>query len=576
MTNKDVAEIFNRLADLLEIKGEVVYKIVAYRRAADSIAHDGRDINQVWREGKLRTIAGVGEAIEKKIAEILGTGRLRLLDETAESVPDELITLLDVPGVGPRTARLLYEKLGITNVAALERAARDGQIRSLPGLGLKSEENILHGIDLLHRRSNRYPLGEALPVAEEVIAGLRSCPAVQRVDAAGSLRRRRPTVGDIDVLAAADDPQTVVDYFIKLPRVGEVVSHGDFRATVILDNGVQVDLMVLAPDHYGSLLQHFTGSKDHNVHLRQIALDRGLSFSERGFQKADGSLILCATEEDVYRTISLPWIPPELREDRGEFQAARLGKLPALVEQADLKGDLHAHSRWSDGVATIEEMARAAQALGYQYIAMTDHSRSLGIANGLSPERLHERREEIVAVNDRLAPFTVLSAVEVDIMADGTLGLPDEALAELDLVIASPHSSLRQDRETITARLVRAIRNPVVDIIGHPTGGLLGEREPADVDMSAVIAEAVQRGVALEINANPARLDLDDVYSRQAREAGVMLCINTDAHRPDIYGHMAFGIAMARRAWCEPPHILNTRSLDDLRKWLAQRRASRQ
>jgi len=573
MTNKEVADIFSRLADLLEIKGEVVYKIVAYRKAADAIARDSRDITTLWHDKQLRTIPGVGEAIEKKIGEILTTGHLQLLDEVKAEIPDELVTLLDVPGVGPKTARLLYEKLGITNIAALEDAARKHLIRGLPGLGDKSEENILRGIETLHRRSSRYPLGEVLPVAEEIIAALRTCPQATLVNAAGSLRRRKPTVGDLDILAASAHPEDVVDFFVHLPRVGEVVSHGDVKATVILDNGIQADLMVLPREQYGSLLQHFTGSKEHNVHLRQIALERGLSFSEKGFQQHDGSLVLCPDEQDVYAMLDLPWIPPELREDQGEFEAARQGRLPHLIELGDIRGDLHTHSRWSDGVASIEEMAVAARALGYEYIAITDHSASLGIAHGLSAERVRERKKDIDAVNAKMAPFRVLSGIEVDIMADGTLGLPDDVLAELDVVVASPHSALRQDRDTMTERLLAAIRHPHVDIIGHPTGVMIGEREAASMDFARIVAEAVEHRVALEINGNPARLDLDDIHARQAMNAGALLCINTDAHRPDMFGHMIFGVAMARRGWCEPKHVLNTMTLDKLQSWLQQRRA---
>jgi len=572
MTNQEVAAIFSNMADLLEIKGEVVYKVVAYRKAAEAIARETRDLAQLRAEGKLRTIPGVGEAIEKKIAEILDTGKLRIHEELKDQIPGGVISLLKVPGVGPKRARLLYEKLGITSIADLEAAARAHQIRDLPGLGDKVEENILHGIEQLHRRSTRYPLGEALPVAEDLITSLARYPKAKNVTAAGSLRRRKPTVGDIDILCSSDHPEEVVHAFVSLPRVREILSQGDVKASVILDNGIQADLMVLPADRYGSLLQHFTGSKEHNIHLREIALTQGLSFSENGYRKSDGSVILCPREEDVYATIGLPWIPPELREDMGEFEAARVGQLPHLIELKDIKGDLHVHSNWSDGVTSIAEIARAGRAMGYEYVAVADHSKGLGIARGLTVDRLRERQKEIDHVNDEMAPFRVLSAVEVDILADGSLDLPDDILAELDLVIASVHSSLRQDRATMTHRLITAIRHPHVDIIGHPTGVILGEREPSDLDFEAILAEAAKTGTCLEINGNPARLDLDDIHARRAVQAGVMLAISTDAHRPDMLETIVFGVAMARRGWAEKTHILNTLGLHALMKRLAMKK----
>lgn len=574
MTNKEVADIFHQLADLLEIKGESVYKIVAYRRAADSIASDMRDINAVAQAKELRTIGGVGEAIEQKIDEILSTGQLRLHEQLKDEIPGGVISLLAVPGIGPKTAKLLYEKLGITSIATLEEAARQHRIANLKGLGPRSEEKILDGIQLLHQRSDRYPLGEALPVAEAVIAYLAQLPEAQRVNTAGSLRRRLPTIGDIDILAASNTPIDVVNYFVRMPRVREILSQGDVKASVVLDNGLQIDLMVLPEEQYGSLLQHFTGSKAHNVHLRQIALSKNLSFSEKGFTRPDGSLQLCPQEEDVYHTLGLDWIPPEIREDDGEFAAAKTHTLPRLVEVSDIKGDLHAHSNWSDGAHSVEEMALAAHQMGYQYLAITDHSKSLAIARGLTVERLHERQKEIDEVNRRLAPFRVLSGIEVDIKTDGALDLPDEALAALDVVVASVHSSLRQDRETMTARLLSAIRNPHVDIIGHPRGIILGERDAADIDFDAVVKEAKKQGVALEINANPARLDLDDVHAKQAGRAGVLLAVCTDAHNPSMLHDTVFGISMARRGWAEPKGIINTKALPDLLAWLKQREAS--
>jgi len=564
MTNKEIADIFYQLADMLEIKGDIRYKIIAYRKAADGIAHETQDLAEMRRQGKLRDIPGVGEKIEAKIGEILDTGKLRIHEELKQEIPDGVLSLLSVPDVGPKTAWLIYQKLGIHSIPDLEQAARAGKLHTLPGLGVKSEEKILHGIEMLHRRSQRIPLGVALPVAQELVAGLAACPQARQVIAVGSLRRRKATVGDLDIMAASPQPQAVVDCFVSLPLVGEVVSHGDTKATVILRDGVQADLMVLPAERYGSLMQHFTGSKDHNVHLRELALSKGLSFSEYGYTRQDGSAILCPAEEDVYRTIGLPWIPPELREDSGEFEAAKAGRLPRLVDLEDIKGDLHCHSNWSDGAASIEEMAQAARGRGYAYIAITDHSKSLGIAHGLDEERLRERQKEIDAVNARLAPFRVLSGVEVDIKADATLDLPDNVLAQLDVVVASIHSGFRQDRQRMTQRLIAAMRNPHVDIIGHPTGILLGEREAYDVDFEALLAVAQETGTVLEINAMPNRLDLDDVHVRRAVERGVKLAISTDAHRPDVLATIVLGLGMARRGWAEAGDVVNTLSLERL------------
>ena len=575
MTNKEIADIFYQLADMLEIKGDIRYKIIAYRKAADGIAHETQDLAELRRQGKLRHIPGIGEKIEAKIGELLDTGKLRLYEELKQEIPDGVLLLLSVPDVGPKTAWLIYQKLGIHSIPDLEQAARAGKLRTLPGLAAKSEERILHGIEALHRRSPRIPLGVALPVAQELVAGLAACPQARQVIAVGSLRRRQATVGDLDIMAASSQPQAVVDCFVGLPLVGEVVSHGDTKATVILKDGVQADLMVLPAERYGSLLQHFTGSKEHNVHLRELALNKGLSFSEYGYIRRDGSPVLCPAEEDVYRTIGLPWIPPELREDSGEFEAAKAGRLPRLVDLADLKGDLHCHSNWSDGAASIEEMAQAARGRGYAYIAITDHSKSLGIAHGLDEERLRERQKEIDAVNARLAPFRVLSGVEVDIKADATLDLPDAVLAQLDIVVASIHSGFRQDRQRMTQRIIAAMRNPHVDIIGHPTGILLGEREAYDVDFEALLAVAQETGTVLEVNAMPNRLDLDDVHVRRAVERGVKLAISTDAHRPDVLATIVLGLGMARRGWAEAGDVVNTWPLDRLRAQLIIRQVDK-
>lgn len=572
MNNREVAEILERIGDLLQIKGEVVYKSLAYRRAADNIRNLDQDINKLHREGKLEDIPGVGEALAQKIGELLATGRLRYLEELEEEIPASLADLLTIPDVGPKTAKLLWEQLGISSVAEVEKAARAGRLRRLPGLGEKTEAKILAGIEMLYRRSARLPLGIAWPVAQSLLQGLRQDPSVLYADIGGSLRRMRSTVGDIDLLAApraTEEREKVIDAFVALPQVEKVELRGPTKCTVRLYNGLQVDLRVLPGDRYGSLLQHFTGSKEHNVELREFALKKGLSLSEYGF-KQDGKEILCPHEEDVYRTLGLDWIPPEIREARGEIQAALEHRLPRLLQTGDIRGDLHVHSNWSDGAATLEQMAEAARDRGYQYVVVSDHSHSLGIAKGLSVDRLREQREVIDALNARYSDFRILQGAEVEIRIDGSLDFPDEVMAELDVVVASMHTGLRRDREQVTSRLVGVMRNPHVDVIGHPIGRLLNQREGADLDMDAVLKTAAETGTILEVNSNPLRLDLDDIHIRRAVEQGVRLAINSDAHNPEDLSHLEYGVATARRGWAEAKHVINTLSLDEVLKALGR------
>jgi len=570
LTNKEVARILRTIADYLEIKGEVIYKALAYRRAADNIVNLGRDINEVWREGKLRDIPGVGEALSKKLDELLSTGRLGYYEQLQEEIPSGVVELLAIPDVGPKTAKLLWERLGIASVAEAERAARQGQLRQLPGLGVKSEAKILAGIQALYRRSERIPLGTAWPVAQEVLAALENdCPAVQRATAAGSLRRMKATIGDIDLLVASTEPEAVMEAFVSLLQVGEVSLRGPTKSSVILHNGLQVDLRVLPPERYGSLLQYFTGSKAHNVALRGLAQSQGLSLSEYGFKRGEEEII-CAEEEEVYGALGLPWIPPELREDRGEIEVAQDGTLPELIELADIRGDLHIHTDWSDGAVSLAQMAEAARLRGYRYAVISDHSQGLGVAGGLTAERLREQRAEMDRLNKRFSDFRLLQGAEVEIKADGSLDFPDEVLAELDVVVASLHSGLRQERGRITARLISAMRNPHVDIIGHPLGRIIGQREESAVDIDAVLEVAAETGTIMEVNAIPARLDLDDVHIRRAVEMGVRLAINSDAHNMDGLAAMAYGVATARRGWAEARDVVNTLPLDELLKLVAK------
>ncbi len=566
-SNQQLADKFRRIGDLLEVKGEVIYKILAYRKAADSLENLGWEAYDLWKEGRLTEIQGVGKAIAEKMDELFSTGRLEFQERLEQEVPATIIEVLEVPDLGPKKAALFWKQAGVTDLAGLEAAAKEGRLRSLPGMGEKSEAKILAGIEALKRREKRIPLGKAWPFAQQLLADLRQTPGVVRLEVAGSLRRMRSTVGDIDLLAAASDSRAVMAAFVGHPQVLSVMGQGETKASVEFKNNLRAQLWVHPPERFGTALQYATGSKDHNVRLRELALKQGLSLSDQAFLREDGSELLCATEEEVYAELGLPWIPPELREDRGEVQAAKEGKLPQLIEIGDLRAELHSHSTWSDGTSTIREMAQAAIARGKKVLAITDHSGSLGVAGGLSIEDLHKQREEIETVQAELGDaLLLLQGSEVEIRADGTLDYPDEVLAELDIVVASLHSSLRQPREQVTQRLINAIRNPHVDIIGHPTGRMIPNREGADLDMEAVLAAAKESGVVLEINAHPARLDLDDVYARRAIGMGIPLAINTDAHSPSDMDLLHFGVATARRAWVEAGQVVNTWSAEVLRR----------
>lgn len=572
MDNRHIADTFNLIADLLQIKGEIVYKVLAYRKAADSLLNLGHDVNEVWQRGELSSIPGVGQAIADKISELLDTGELQFLENLKTEVPSGLADLLQVPDLGPKKVALFWKELGITSLDELKAAAEAGKLQGLPGMGAKSEAKIIAGLEALSRRTGRTPLGDAWPQTQALLQTLRAVPGVVAAQAADSLRRMRATVGDLDILVAAEDSAPAMRAFTQAPNVARVKGQGTTKTSVEFTNGFAAQLWVHPPERFGTALQYATGSKDHNVRLRELALSQGLSLSEHALTRQDGSEILCSTEEQVYQELGLPWIPPELREDRGEVQAAKDGNLPKLIERRHILAELHSHSTWSDGKATIQEMAEAALARGHQILAITDHSVSLGIANGLSIERLRQQAEEIKAVQDELGDsLLLLHGIELEIKADGQLDYPDEVLAELDLVIASLHTSIRQPRQQVTQRLLNAINNPHVDIIAHPTNRLIPDREGADLDMDAIFAAALKNGTALEINANPQRLDLTDIYARRATEMGVKLTINTDAHHPNHLAFVDFGVATARRGWVEPQHVINTWQPHKLLDWLGSR-----
>jgi DNA polymerase (family 10) len=570
MTNSEIAGIFLDMADLLEMKVDNPFKIRAYRRAAESIKQLPREMSAMLAAGEdFREIPGIGEAVATKSEELLRTGRLVAYEELKAALPPGVLDLMAVPGVGPKTAYRLAAELGVRSVDDLERAAMDGRLASLPRLGEKTAEKILREIRALRRKDRRYPLGTALPAVEEILAALRKVPGVRNITPAGSLRRFRETVGDIDIMATADDPEAAIAAFAGLPQVVEVLARGTTKASVLLAGNLQADLRIVAHESFGSLLQHFTGSRDHNIALRAFAQKMGLSLSEYGIADDLGKIETFTDEASFYGRLGLSFIPPEVRENQGEIDLAARGMLPRLLEAGDIRGDFHTHTDWSDGQASLEEMAAAAEALGYEYLVVTDHSAGLGIANGLAADRLHSQTERIRAINrSRKRGTRLLAGVEVNIKADGRLALPDEVLAELDVVIAAVHSSLNQNEQKMTRRIVAALENPHVDIFAHPTCRLIGRREPTAVNLEAVLAAAARFGKALEINAMPDRLDLNGAHIRQARERGVMLAIGTDAHAAVHLSLMRFGVGTARRGWCGSADILNTRRLADVLAWL--------
>jgi len=567
--NPDIADIFDALADYLEIEDENPFKIRAYRNAARLVRGLGPELADMIAAGESPTdLPGIGKDLAAKIAEILATGTTRALEELKQRIPAGVIDMLRIPGLGPKRASILYRELGVADPAALRAAAEAGRIRSIAGFGAKTEQAILQATAAAVATGKRVGIAQVGPRIETMLNELRRLPGVIRAEAAGSYRRCRETVGDVDLLVAAGAECPVMERFVEFAAAGQVLARGETKSSILLANGLQVDLRLVANSDFGAALQYFTGSKAHNVRIRHIGRRRGLKINEYGVFTLDAR-IAGETEESVYRALDLPWIPPELREDRGEIDAAAEGRLPGeLIEAAHIQGELHAHTDATDGRDTLAAMAAAARKRGLRYLAVTDHSQTLRMVDGLDERRLMEQADEIDRLNEGMKGFTLLKGIEVEILEDGSLDFPDRVLQRLDLVIGSVHSRFQLSREQQTARILRAMDHRCFSILGHPSGRLIGERAPYAVDMAAVIRKAQERGCFLELNANPARLDLTDVHCQMAREAGVLVAIDTDAHSTAEFGQLRYGVNQARRGWLEKKDVLNTRPLATLKKLL--------
>ncbi len=565
--NSEIAEIFSQVADLLEIGDANPFRVRAYQNAARTVQGLGRDLTEMVAGGEdLSGLPGIGKDLAAKITEIVQNGKLRMLSDLETRLPAGLLELLKIPALGPKRVKALYQRLQVKDLNGLWRAARAGRIRGLEGFGPKLEELILTGLEHRPRGTGRRLWAEAEPVVQALLKHLRAA-GIREVEAAGSFRRCAETVGDLDILAAAEKPDPVMRRFLAYEDVAATASRGPTRATVRLKNGLQVDLRVVAPASYGAALHYFTGSKAHNIAVRKLGQRRKLKINEygafRGSRRVAGR-----REEEIYRLVGLAYIPPELREMRGELEAAREGRLPKLVSARDLRGDLHAHTNASDGADSLEAMVQAARARGHEYLAITDHSQRVTVAHGLKPRQLAEQLKRIDRLNARLRGFTVLKGGEVDILADGSLDLPDALLDELDVVVASVHYQFRLSAEQQTSRILKALDNRRLNILAHPTGRLLGEREPYALDLERILREAKARGCHLELNSHPQRLDLDDVHCRLAKSLGVKIAINTDAHSVRGLDDLRYGVGQARRGWLEAGDVLNTRPLPELRKLL--------
>ncbi|MDP8243391.1 MAG: DNA polymerase/3'-5' exonuclease PolX [Candidatus Hinthialibacter antarcticus] len=568
MGNKEIAQIFDEMGSLLQIKGENPFKIRAYQNAVRIIEDLGQPLRELYERDELKTIDGFGKAITEKTAEFFETGKVSAHEKLKGEFPEGILDLLKVNGMGPKTVKLVYEELGVSSIDDLKQAAEAGKLQSLPKMGKKSEEKILKGIANVQQSSGRFTLGVAAPIARSILERVKAVKGVWQADIAGSLRRGRETVGDVDILVSAKNAEAVMQEFLATENIRDVLAQGATKSSILLECGLQVDLRVVEKDAFGAALQYFTGSKEHNVKLRERAVKQKLKVNEYGvYETGSETLVAGKTEESVYQCLGLAWVPPELREGRDEIQQAQNGTLPELIEAKHIRSALHNHTTDSDGFLSLEELANQAKARGYAFIAVTDHSGSLGVANGLSPERLKRQIEQVREFNETVKGIEVLAGTEVDIRADGRLDFDDDLLKELDVVIASVHASFEQLKDKMTARILRAIENPYVDIIAHPTGRLIGRRPPIEFDEEAVFAKAAETQTVMEINCYPARLDLNDVHIRQAKAHGVLFSINTDTHKVEHFDHLELGVKMARRGGLSADNVINSMTCKQYLSW---------
>ena len=575
MKNQEIAQILYEIAHFLEMEG-VAFKPYAYEKAALTLETLKEPIEEIYKKGgfkALKEIPGVGESIAEKIEEYLKTGKIKYYEQLKKKTPINIEELVAVEGLGPKKAKVLYQKLGIRNLKDLEKAAKEGKIAPLFGFGPKTEKNILEGIEFLKRSKGRFLLGEILPKVKEIYEKLKSLKEVKKIDYCGSIRRMKETIGDVDFLIISKNPEKVMDFFVSLPGVVKVWGKGKTKASVRMRDGFDMDIRVVPAKSYGSALQYFTGSKEHNIVTRKIAIDKGLKLSEYGLFRG-AKMIAGETEEEIYKILGMSWIEPELRENQGEIEAALKGKLPRLIGYNDIKGDLHCHSHWDGGANSIEEVAEAAKKMGYQYIGIADHTKFLRIEHGLNEQQLAQQRKEIDKLNSKFkiqnSKFRILQGCEANILNDGSIDISDEALSKLDFVIAGIHSSFKMEKERITERMIRAMKNPHVDIISHPTGRILKRRDEYQIDFDKILRTAKETGTILEINSYPERLDLNDKNIRQAKEAGVKMVINTDSHHVDQLRFIEYGISQAKRGWAEKEDIINTQPLEKLLKYFKQ------
>jgi len=562
MRNLEIAFIFNQIADLLEIQGANPFRVRAYRRAAMNIEGLADNIETIALNGTLRNIAGVGEDLANKIEEYIRSGRMEFHEQLKQEIPLGLVKIVEVPSVGPKTAKQIYDQFRIQTIEELESLCKTDKLLCVPGFKQKTIDNILRGIELYRRRKGNYLLGRVIPIAAQLCKSLET--SAERVAYGGSLRRMKEIVHDVDILAASTDVEKTMKAFLSLPFIEAVLAQGPTKASVRVQDDLQVDLRVVEPKSWGAAMHYFTGSKAHNIRMRERAIKQGLKLNEYGLFDANDKYVAGMQEEEIFEKLGLPYIPPVLREDWGEIEAAAQGKLPKIVQLEDVRGDLHMHTTWTDGKYTTEEMVEAARKRGYKYVAITDHSKSLGVAGGLSDEDLMKHTDECRALDARYSDIRVLAGTEVDIRQDGTLDYSDELLAKLDFVVASIHSGFKQDKASLTMRVVRAMQNPYVRLIGHPTGRLLGDRDPYDRDLDEIMKEAARTRTCLEVNSNFHRLDLNDTHCRKAREMGVRVIINTDSHNYDDLLNLPYGVATAQRGWIEKDHVLNAQSVEEM------------